>query len=64
MLGAWDEYALERRIFAGEKLTVMLTLTALQPGNASGDVTVWVQDKLLGVSFERARRMTLDVAVQ
>ncbi len=64
LLGAWDEYALERRIFAGEKLTVMLTLTALQPGNASGDVTVWVQDKLLGVSFERARRMTLDVAVQ
>ena len=64
LLGAWDEYGLDRRVFAGEKLTVILTLTALQPGNVSGEVTVWVQDKLLGMSFERARRMTLDVAVQ
>ncbi|MEW6578381.1 MAG: hypothetical protein AB1435_04210 [Chloroflexota bacterium] len=64
LLGAWDEYTLDQRIFAGEKLPVTLTLTALQPGNTSGEVTVWVQDKLLGVSFERARRMTLDAAVQ
>jgi hypothetical protein len=64
LLGDWDEYGLDQRIFAGEKLTVSLTLTALQAGNASGDVTVWVQGRLLGLSFERARRMTLDVAVQ
>ncbi len=64
LLGTWEEYALDQRIFAGEKLPVTLTLTALQPGNTSGDVTVWVQDKLLGVSFERARRTTLDIVVR
>ncbi|MCZ7539033.1 MAG: hypothetical protein M5U29_03770 [Anaerolineae bacterium] len=64
LLGAWEEYALDQRVFAGEKLPISLTLTALQPGNVSGEVTVWVQDKLLGVSFERARRATLNVAVR
>lgn len=64
LLGAWDEYALDQRVLAGEKLPVTLTLTALRAGNASGEVTVWVRDRLLGVSFERARRATLDIAVR
>lgn len=63
LLGAWTEYTLDRQVFAGDKLTVTLTLTALQAGPVRGDVMVWVQDRVLGVSFERARRelLTLDI---
>jgi len=64
LLGEWTEYTLNRQVFAGEKLTVTLTLTALRPGLVSGDVLVWVQDRLLGMSFERARRELLAVDIR
>jgi len=64
LLGEWTEYTFDRQVFAGDELTVTLTLTALRPGPVSGDVLVWVQDRLLGLSFERARRELLTVDIR
>lgn len=63
LLGAWTEYALDQQVFAGDRLTVTLTLTAQQTGPVSGAVLIWVQNRFLGMSFERARRepLALDI---
>jgi hypothetical protein len=62
--GKWTEYTLDQTLLGGEKLTATLTLTALRPGNYSGDLTVWVRSKLLGMPFSQARRATLAFKVQ
>ena len=62
--GKWTEYTLDRTLLGGEKLTGTLTLTALRPGTYSGDLTVWIRNKLLGVSYSQARRATLAFTVQ
>jgi hypothetical protein len=62
--GKWTEYTLDQTLLGGEKLTATLTLTALHPGTYSGDLTVWVKSRLLGVPFSQARRATLAFKVQ
>jgi hypothetical protein len=62
--GKWTEYTLDQTLLGGEKLTATLTLTALHPGTYSGDLTVWIKNKLLGVSYSQARRATLAFTVR
>jgi hypothetical protein len=64
LYGKWTEYTLDQTLLGGEKLTATLTLTALRPGTYSGDLTVWVRSKLLGLPFSQARRATLEFKVQ
>ena len=64
LYGKWTEYTLDQTLLGGEKLTATLTLTALRPGTYSGDLTVWVRSKLLGMPFSQARRATLAFKVQ
>jgi len=64
LYGKWTEYTLDQTLLGGEKLTATLTLTALRPGTYSGDLTVWIRNKLLGVSYSQARRATLAFTVQ
>jgi len=61
LLGSWSEYTLDRHVLGGDTLTITFTLVADQPGTYSGQVTVWVQGKIMGMSIERARRETLSV---
>ncbi len=60
-LGSWSEYTLDRQVLGGDTLTITFTLVADQPGTYSGQVTVWIQGKLVGMSIQRARRATLSV---
>jgi hypothetical protein len=64
LYGNWNEYTLDRTIFGGEKLTVVITFRAGQVGQVSGDVTVWIQNKIAGLTVSRARRATLNVRIQ
>jgi hypothetical protein len=62
--GHWNEYQFDRVIFGGEKLTVVITFRAAKAGQYSGDVSVWVDSSLLGLTVSRARRAALDIRVQ
>jgi hypothetical protein len=62
--GHWNAYQFDRTIFGGEKLTVAITFRAAKAGQYSGDVSVWIDNDVLGLTFSRARRVTLDVKVQ
>jgi hypothetical protein len=62
--GHWNEYQLDRAIFGGEKLTVAITFRATRAGQYSGDVSVWVDSKVLGLTVSRARRAALNIRVQ
>lgn len=63
--GAWSEYALAQDMPEGGVLTLTLTLTGAQPGLYEGDVTVWIENDVLGiVPVSRARREPLEIQVQ
>jgi hypothetical protein len=62
--GHWNEYKLNSSIFGGEKLTVLVTFRATKAGQYSGDISVWVDSDVFGLTVSRARRATLDVSVQ
>jgi len=64
VFGKWTEYRLDQTLLGGEKLVFTFTLTATQPGAYSGDVTAWIEDSLLGQSFERGRHAKLEFRVQ
>jgi hypothetical protein len=63
-VGNWTEYTLDRSIFGGEKLTVMITFQGKTAGQYSGDVSVWIERSVAGVKVSRARRATLNITVQ
>jgi hypothetical protein len=62
--GHWNEYKLDSSIFGGNKLTVLVTFRATKAGQYSGDVSVWVDSDVFGLTVSRARRAALDVSVQ
>jgi hypothetical protein len=62
--GHWSEYKLNRAIFDGDKLTLILTFRAKTAGQYSGDVSAWVETKVMGLTASRARRAVLEVKVQ
>lgn len=62
--GDWTEYAIVQTLRGGEKTTITLTLKATTSGTYSGDVMVWVDSDVMGVTVGRARRAPLDVVVQ
>ena len=64
LLGSWTDYQIDQRIFAGDTLTVTLTLVGSQTGNYSGDLTVWVENRLAGLPVERARHASLEIQLQ
>jgi hypothetical protein len=64
LVGNWTEYTLDRSIFGGEKLTVVITFQGKTTGRYSGDVSVWIESSVAGVKVSRARRATLNVTVQ
>jgi len=64
LLGAWTGYNFDRQLFGGDTLAVTMTLTGLQPGTYSGDVTVWVEGHVLGIPIERARHASLDITLR
>jgi hypothetical protein len=64
LMGNWTEYTLDRSIFGGEKLTVVITFQGKTAGQYSGDVSVWIESSVAGLKVSRARRATLNVTVQ
>lgn len=63
--GAWSEFSLTQDMPEGGVLTLTLTLRAAQPGLYEGDVTVWIENDILGiVPVSRARRAPLEIEVQ
>ncbi|MBN1202201.1 MAG: hypothetical protein JXJ20_10130 [Anaerolineae bacterium] len=62
--GDWTEYRLDRDLAAGDTLVVTLTLQGTEPGSYSGDVAVWIDSDVFGVSMARARREELSLDVQ
>jgi len=63
--GAWSEFSLDQDMAEGTVFTLTLTLTATQPGLYEGDVTVWIENDVLGiVPVSRARRAPLEIQVQ
>lgn len=64
LVGEWTEYPINQRILGGDTLTVTLTLHALTPGVYSGDVSVWIEGDLLGMTTARARRERVEFEVQ
>lgn len=64
VVGDWTEYTLNRRLLGGEKFTITLTLQAMKQGIYSGDLSVWVEEKLLGVDISRARHDKIEFKVQ
>lgn len=64
LLGDWTEYPLDRALRGGDKLAITITLVAATPGVYSGDVSVWVEGDLLGISTSRARRAAVEFDVQ
>lgn len=64
LYGNWTEYTLDRSIFEGEKLTVVITFRAKSAGQYSGDVSVWVESNVAGLNVSRARRAVLNVKIQ
>jgi hypothetical protein len=64
LVGNWTEYTLDRSIFGGEKLTVVITFQGKTAGQYSGDVSVWIESSVAGLKVSRARRVTLNVTVQ
>jgi hypothetical protein len=64
LYGDWREYTLNKSLPGGDKLTVILTLQANQPGTYSGDVMVWIKSRLLGMSVARAGRASLKIEVR
>ncbi len=63
LVGDWTEYPLDRRLLGGSGMTVMVTLQAVTPGAYSGDVSIWVEGELLGITTARARRETIEFEV-
>jgi hypothetical protein len=65
LFGTWRYLTYERDLSPGETWVVLLTLQAAgQAGTYSGDVAVWVEDEVLGITLERARRETLRFEVR
>jgi hypothetical protein len=66
LVGAWTEYSLDELQIAGnERLHVVYSLQAAQPGVYTGDAIVWVKTELFGIiPFSRAYRETLTITVQ
>ena len=64
LYGNWTEYTLDRSIFGGEKLTVVITFRGDTVGKYSGDVSVWIESSVAGLKVSRARRVNLNVTVQ
>jgi hypothetical protein len=63
VLGAWQQYPINQLLLGGTSTEFTFTLTAARPGAYSGDVTVWVENDILGVAFERARRERVEFEV-
>ncbi len=62
--GDWQEYRVYKYLPADGTLTVTFSLKGLQPGTYTGDVTVWIEGKILGLlKLNRAWRekVTFDV---
>jgi len=65
LLGNWTEYKYNNTIFGGDSLTVTLSFRANEPGQYSGDISVWIKSDIIGgVQASQARRAQLDVTVQ
>lgn len=64
VLGAWQEYGLDRQIAPGDTLDVVFVLEAVTPGAYTGEVTAWVDSRPLGLPLVQARREKFDFAVQ
>ncbi len=64
VVGDWTEYTLGRRVSGGDIMTITVTLQATQPGLYSGDLSVWVDEKVLGVDISRARHDKIEFEVQ
>jgi len=64
VLGTWDDYATNKLVLGGDQMDVTFTLAATRPGSYSGNVTVWVENELLGVRYERPRHAKLEFKVE
>ncbi len=64
VVGDWTEYTLSRRVPGGETITITITLQASQPGFYSGDLSVWVEEDVLGMDISRARHDKIEFEVQ
>lgn len=62
--GNWQQYTLNRTLSPGEEIVVTLMLQGTTPGQYTGDITVWVEDDILGVSLARAKHVEMTALVQ
>ena len=61
---AWTEYTLNQPLAGGNTLEVSFTLQAAAEGIYSGEVSVWVEDSLLGLSHARAARVPVTLRIE
>ncbi|NDJ77430.1 MAG: hypothetical protein GYB65_14350 [Chloroflexi bacterium] len=61
--GSWREYKLGETLQPGERRTIAFTFQGTATGTYSGDVMVWVERDVLGVSLARAWRHTVEFTV-
>jgi hypothetical protein len=64
--GNWTEYKIDQTIPEKKKLYLTLQIKArpdAEFGTYSGDLTIWVEDQVLGVSLSRATRSTITITV-
>ncbi len=62
--GSWTEYTLGQPLAGGNTLEVVFTLQAAAEGTFSGEISVWVEDSLLGVSHARAARVPVTLRIE
>lgn len=64
LYGSWTEYALDWSLAGGATMDITLSLTSDEVGAYSGDISVWVEDDLLGLPLARAAREQLAFEVR
>lgn len=64
VVGDWTEYRISERVRGGDKLLIIITLQATQPGTYSGDLSVWVEEKTFGIDISRARHDKIEFEVR
>ena len=62
--GSWTQYTLDRELAGGRTIELTFALVPLEAGAHAGDVTVWIEEDMLGMSLARAARERLDFEVR
>lgn len=64
LYGSWTEYELDSELAGGRTMELTFTLSPQEAGAHAGDVTVWIEEDVVGVAVPRAARERLDFEVR